>query len=471
MIRQIINSKSSLFWTAFHVVLGVLSIYNKLFIIIWFYVVFLNEFSNILNIKKDFNVHLNYLIIYLASFEILCRMSRTTPIIPYEISKYLLCALFLFGIFQKFNKGTIGWVLLGLLLPAVFYDSSGEATFENLVFNVMGGVDLALGVVYFRGQYINRNQFLNMLKLGMYPLIAVLSYAFIKTPEYEQIDFTLSANFDTSGGFGSNQVSTALGLGIFLIVLQLLSGRKISGNRILDFIFIIGFAFQGFLTFSRGGMTGSGLAILTTLFWVTFSGSKSQTHTSFSIPKLGLYIIPLLIIGLLVFQTVDDISGNKLSLRYQGETAGTLAGSKDYDLNSFTSNRYNIFMSDIELWQEDVFFGKGVGASAYLRESVDDTATAAHVELSRLLAEHGLLGLFYFIILLTLPIYTFRNNNDGFFRALLIGCFVIGIYSSFHSAMRTFVTPLLISVSQLTIADKQIKMKKKPITKLKFIIK
>lgn len=462
MIKKLLNNRFSLYSVLLHVALGVFSASSTSVLFAFFFGVLAIEIPTILTGQKGLNVRLNYLLVYMSSFEILARMARTSPIIPYEMSKYILCALFLYGIFSQYNKGYIGLILLAFILPAAFYDQTGSVTTDERIFNIMGPVDLALGVIYFKGQIINRTQLFNLIKLALLPTISVLAFAFVRTPDYDSIDFNLSANFDTSGGFGSNQVSTILGLGLLLSFMLWITKSSLSGNKILDIIVMMGFVLQGLLTFSRGGMIGGALGILTFLFLISLSGVTQNTKNSISLPKITIYLIPILVLGLFVFQFVDSITGNNLSLRYKGETAGTIAGSKELDINTFTTNRYQIFLGDVELWRENFVLGVGVGASKELRPTTEEVPTAAHVELSRLLAEHGLFGLFFFLTLLVFPFLIISQNKDSLNKAILIAFFIIGLYSSFHAAMRTYVTPLFISMSLLTIRETPHKKKTKP---------
>ncbi|MES2780130.1 MAG: O-antigen ligase family protein [Bacteroidota bacterium] len=407
MIKHLLNNRIAFWVIIFHILLGTLSATSNTVIIGWFFIVILFETPNIID-RNKLNIKLNNAIVYLVSLEVLARMAKTSPFIPYEVSKYVMCALFLYGICLNYNKGYIGLLLLALILPAAFYDQSEAVSNELLIFNIMGPIDLALGVIYFKGQVINKEQLFNLIKLALYPAISVLAFAFIRTPDYDEIDFSLSANFDTTGGFGSNQVSTVLGLGLFLTFLLWICGKIISKNKLFDMVIMMGFVLQGLLTFSRGGMIGGAVAILTLLFLMTFSGTRLSATNKINLPRVGLYLIPAMILGLLVFQFVDSLTGNNLSLRYKGETAGTLAGSKELDLNTFTTNRYEIFLGDVELWKDNVLLGVGAGASKALRPTTEEVPTAAHVELSRLLAEHGLMGLLFFLILLIFP---FSSGN------------------------------------------------------------
>ncbi|WP_332910234.1 hypothetical protein [Algoriphagus boritolerans] len=64
----------------------------------------------------------------------------------------------------------------------------------------------------------------------LYPILSVLVYTIIKTPDLDSVEFSLGANFATAGGFGSNQVSTILGLGVFFD--GFLYSFELSGYRI-----------------------------------------------------------------------------------------------------------------------------------------------------------------------------------------------------------------------------------------------
>jgi hypothetical protein len=453
MIQKFLKPDNALFSIGIHFVLGILSSQSKYAFIAWFFVVILSEIPNLINPHGRLNVVLNNAIVYLVSFEILARMVRATPIIPQEMGKYVLFVLFLYGIIQGYNKGKIGIFFLLLLVPALFYDLSGEVDTNGIVFNLLGPIDLALGIIYFKGQHITQKQLMDLLKLGLYPIIATLAFTVIRTPDFDDINFALSANATTSGGFGSNQVSTIFGLGLLLIFTLWISSKKISNYRAIDSLLILLFVFRGFLTFSRGGMLGAGIAILILLFLLTLPGNQIIGTIKLSLPKVTLYSIPIIILGLFVFQIANDITGNNLLLRYKGETAGTLAGMKEVDINTITSNRYNIFMGDIELWQEHFNFGVGAGASQYLREDEIEEGAAAHIEFSRLVAEHGLLGLLFFCLLLYLPFTIWKENQNPLNRAILISFFVLGIYTSFHAAMRTYVTPLFVSLSLISIKE------------------
>jgi hypothetical protein len=232
--------------------------------------------------------------------------------------------------------------LLILLLPAVAVDESGLVVgYEPYVFNLLGPVNVALAVIFFTRLQFSAQQFNGLLRLLLFPLLSVLAYTYISTPDYEKMEFNLGANFDTAGGFGSNQISTGLGLGMFLAFLFWLNKWKLTGYRILDGFLMFGFAFQGLLTFSRGGMVGGALGILVVFFFAT-TASKQQ-RKKLRLPSVGKYAIPAIILSIFAFFIVNRITGGNLLLRYQGETQGTLDGHREKTINVITTNRYDIF--------------------------------------------------------------------------------------------------------------------------------
>ncbi|MBA4283800.1 MAG: hypothetical protein C0432_05860 [Candidatus Puniceispirillum sp.] len=445
MIKRIIVSYNYFFWTIFHVLLGIVSALSPFGLIFWFYLVAGSSITMILRVKSIFPFIV--FITYLTSFELLARMSQTSPFIPYELGKYLLCLMLIFGIFKYGVKNYLGLILVLLLIPAIFFDLSGKVNRQELLFNLLGPVNVGLAVWFFYGKNITKLQFIKLLRISLFPLISVLSSSIFKTPSLDNIEFSLGANFATSGGGGTNQVATLLGVGIFICFVFLINKWKITGYRITDFLLFFLFGFQGLLTFSRGGIIGGVLGILIILFFVLFSTDSVKRR--YKLPKLGKIIVLAAILLTITFQIADNLTGGLLGLRYLGETEGTLAGTKEKSIDSITTGRFNIFMEDIDIWLDNVFLGVGAGASSFMREGSQYYLT--HVELSRLLSEHGLLGLIYFGLLMYLFVRLMKSKRPPMEKGILVAFFLIAIYTTFHAAMRTYLTPLFIGLSLMEI--------------------
>lgn len=434
-----------------HLGIGFLGLISKFFVIIWFYLVLIQAIAFIHSARSLDSKHLRIinLLLYIAPFEIITRMLNCSPIIPYELGKYITFILLLWGLSFSKHTNKTGYILIALLVPGIILGWSKAPDYRYIVFNIMGLINLGMGIAYFGGLYLNKTKFdvNNGIRLLTYALVVTLIYTFLKTPDYEEIDFKLGSNFEASGGFGSNQVSTAFGLGMFLCFYLWQQGTSFSGFwRFVDLALSGLFLFQGLLTFSRGGIIGGVLANVLFILWsqrYSATGVKNRL-TNVNLSKIVFLSIPILVLLTLYANTVTK--GNLL-LRYQGETHGTLIGAKDNNLNNLTSGRFEIFLADFKTFSDYPILGSGVSISSKIRTY--SPGVAAHVELSRLLAEHGFLGIIIFLMLITKLLYFFLNNKKSSLILLVLS--IIGLYTTFHAATRTFISPLLMSLSYLSV--------------------
>lgn len=446
MVKSLLYHKKPFFWFIFHIGLGVISAFSPFPLVAYFYAFLL--FSIPLFFKKQqIDSSLSYLIVYLSSFEIIGRMAKVSPFIPYELGKYLMMVFLIFGILKGNNRGLIGFFLLLLLIPALFYDLSGKVTEVDIRFNLFGAFNLGLSIWYFSEQKFTPQGLHQIIVLLLLPLISALAFTVFKTPDLGSIEFNLGANFSTTGGFGSNQVSTAFGLGLMLSFYLWLNKVSISGYRWLDLVLVILFTFQGLLSFSRGGMIGGAIGIVVILFFMNKISKNSIAYLHFK--QVKRYFLPVIIFLGFSVVMANRVTGGNLLLRYLGETPGTLAGAKEKTLNTITSNRFDIFLSDFELVEDFGLLGVGAGASRYLRK--EHNGVAAHVEMSRLIGEHGVFGLIFILLVIILFIKVFRSPNDHLFKSILFAFLVVGWYTTFHAATRTYITPLLMGLSTIYI--------------------
>ncbi len=385
---------------------------------------------------------------YLISYELLARMANTSPFIPYETGKYFLLLTGIVGLLAvgiRYPRGI--WMAL-LVTPALFYDFSGQRTYLDIINNYLAPLSVGLGIAYAHRLSITTLQLNQILKFIWWSCLSSLFFTYIKTPDFETLVFTLKAQSGTTAGHSSNQVSTVLGLGMFLSFYSFLKKLNFSGNRFFDLLILLGFTFQGLLTFSRGGIIVGAVGILI-LQLIPESdkiiGNKIQINKSLTIGTISL----LSLYG--IFEVANSITRGNLILRYKGETAGTLSGYKELTADQFVTGRIGIFEQDIDLWVDNFITGVGVGSSRFLR-NLERIGVAPHVELSRLLAEHGLLGFVYsYWFFLLIPCQVYRLNKINTHRNIMFAIITIAILTTFHAAMRTFVTPLFVILASLKI--------------------
>lgn len=449
ILEGMASDRRNLFWTIAHIVLGFVCTLTPFALIGWFYFIFFTNFfkaNRLLQQKKP--IFFLMFFSYLISFEILDRMAKTSPFIPYELGKYFLVLMGILGIVSLGIRSKKGLWMALLITPAIFYDFSEKRVFFDIINYYLAPLAVGLGIAFTYRYKITENQLNGILKLIWLGCLASLFYTYIKTPDFDEISFDLKANFQTTAGHSSNQVATIFGLGMFLSCYSIFKRLKFSGKRILDIVIFFGFTFQGLLSFSRGGMIVGVIALV----FLFFRGNRDSMKKSIqSTGKLMVYGILFVISMYVIFELTNQITGGNLLLRYQGETEGTLLGAKEVTADHLLSGRLGILEKDMNLWFDHLVTGVGCGSSRYLRDVERGEVVAAHVEFSRLLADHGFLGLIYAILFFTLPFFSwsiFNKYSENVISFILI---FIAIATTFHAAMRTYVTPLLIILGSLRL--------------------
>ncbi|MCU0485617.1 MAG: O-antigen ligase family protein [Anaerolineales bacterium] len=375
---------------------------------------------------------------YISSAELIWRM--TSAPVFWETGKYLLVFLMGLGIFRWKVKLAGKPVLYFLLLvPSIIVTLnmvSLSSARDYVSFNLSGPLLIAVSAVFFNGISMKRKIFQRFLLLSIVPITAIWMLAFRSTLAGGRIQFTNYSNFATSGGYGPNQVSAVLGLGVLFCWLYLFIARP-TGR---DFWLLggIGLALltQAILTFSRGGIVNLAVAIPLASFFFTSSKKKVQQRL-FAVFLLAGFALIILI------PRLDQFTGGMLITRFE---------------NFSLTGREQIMRADLQLWQENPIFGVGVGISSLLRGEMASLAVlgaATHTEYTRLLAEHGYLGLGSILLLLSMVWQAFHQARGGLARGTVLGLAAWALTEMAHAAMRiasiSFV--LTLPLAHLDLAD------------------
>lgn len=437
IIENLINNKKPFVWFLFHFFLGIISVFSKYVFIIYFYSILFSSTQIIIN-NSNYNFKYISIIVYLTSFEVFGRILNCSPWIPYEISKYLLFLLLSWGILKIKFRLDFGFFSLLLLIPSLFYDLSGKVIFEDFVFNILGPINLSLAIIFFSRQKINFSELVTLLRFLLLPLLSCLFYSFLVTESIYETNFELVANRNFTGGFGSNQVSTVFGLAFFILFVFILNKWNFSGYYILDIILITGFLLMGLLSFSRGGIIGGFISSIVYFYYFYRYNSRKKSFTN-----IIFYSFAFSLFFYFLFLYTNNLTDGNLLLRYEGKTNGTITEGIDVSLDKYTSGRFNLFLGELELFYKNLF-GVGAGASKYLRTI--RTGTVTHTELGRLLSESGILGFLYFLILTAIILIKFKNTKLNLNRSILLSLMILGFFTTFHAATRTYITPLLFGI-------------------------
>ena len=440
MIEKIAHNR--VIFVGIHILIGYLCTFS-FFPKIYTMFIFLTAIYQII-FKKNKNEEAFLFAAYLAAGEVLLRM--TDGIILYETGKYGVILLLVLGVFvgkfkQKFSV-SLAFYLLLLLLGIVFTRvPEGEYIRKAIAFNLSGPFVLGIAGLYFYKRSITKQNLMNALFFMILPLFSMVTYLYFKTPDLKDIVFRGSANFAASGGFGPNQVATALGLGVFIISILILLKKKITGYILLDVFVLFYFIYRALLTFSRGGLiTGVIALICFSLFYTLY---KKISLTSF-ITYVGIVIV--FTIGIWLF--TSNITGGMLDNRYAGKNA---SGVQKEDLSS---GRVAILNEQIASFVDNPL-GIGVGNGKYKRQGAFGHVTAAsHNEVGRLLEEHGIIGFIILLLLLVLPLLNFWNG-DNYNRAFTTAFYLFWFLTINHSAMRIAFPGFIYGLSLINITHEK----------------
>ncbi|WP_166963625.1 O-antigen ligase family protein [Yeosuana marina] len=410
----------------FHALLGVLIFVFKPLATIYFFVMTIFFSYKILMVSK--NKKTFYVLIacaYVVGIEVFLRMNNGTFF--YEASKYLVIVFIIMGLVSNSfkNQALIYVVYLLLLIPGIFVavtDMGFETDIRRAIaFNLSGPVCLGISAIFCYKRSIRFKQLKIVLLAFLLPLVSTLVYLFLYTPDLASVITGTESNFATSGGFGPNQVATVLGIGIFVLTVKFFMYQSSFLSRLLDLVLLGLFAFRAIITFSRGGVITAMIMIICFLvlyYWNVNFRTKV---------RLKKYL--LIFLGLMVFTWIFSSiqTGGFIDKRYANEDA---AGREKEDV---TTGRTDLIAFELNEFINHPFLGIGVGKVKEVRLDETGVEAASHSEMSRIVAEHGLLGIFAFLILLITPL-AFRLHNKS--NLLFYSFYLFWLLTINHSAMR-----------------------------------
>ncbi|MCF4102138.1 O-antigen ligase family protein [Gillisia sp. M10.2A] len=381
---------------------------------------------------------------YIAGAEVFYRM--TGAMIFYETGKYTVILLLLIGMFYKGTsaKTVPYWIYLLILVPGIVVASvtlDYDVVFRKAIaFNLSGPVCLGVAALYCYYKKITKTEFNYLLLMLLLPLVTNMAYLYFYTPSIgEALMSGTNSNYAASGGYGPNQISTVMGLGAFLVCTRLFVIKDKIINSV-DLLLLALMSYRAMVTFSRGGVI-TGL-ICVVAFLVIFYGKQSSRDQSKLFSKMLILLISIVAIwGYTALQTQGLIT-----YRYTNRNA---AGKLEDDI---TTGRAELITTELQGFYYNPVIGVGVGKAKEARSAETGTETASHNEISRLLSEHGLLGLVALLILIFVPIVfwtKFRNNY--YFLAFLAFWFL----TINHSAMRIALPAFVYGLALLYIVDEK----------------
>ena len=392
-------------------------------------------------LRKNANNEALFVAAYIVGAEVFLRMTEGN--LFEQFAKYGVMGILLIGmIYRGFSKNALPYWIFGLLLlPAIFL-SFFTLNFETdirkaITFNIIGPITLMVSAIYCYQRKISFEQIKTIINMLAYPLMATLVYMYLYTPSVKDVVTNTESNFETSGGFGPNQVSTILGLGIFLFFVKIVLSSKTVLIRNINVLFFVIITFRGIVTFSRGGViTGFVMIIIVVLLLLYYTKSKAKSKVVMLV-VFGLFAL----VGIWSYSSIQ--TSGLIDKRYANQDA------RGREKLSKLTGRERLIESEFKMFLDNPIFGIGVGKNKEYRLETTGIDAASHNEITRMLAEHGMFGLFGLIILLITPMVLYLNNQQNIFVFSFVVFWILTIN---HAAMRLAAPAFVYALSLLKVS-------------------
>lgn len=396
---------------------------------------------------KNANNEVLYIAAYLVGVEVFLRMTGgnfNNEFIKVNVIFFMLLGM----IYSNFSTNAfIYWFFLILLIPGILITSTvfnpAIDIKKSLVFNLSGPVCLGISSIYMFKRRILFSDLQNVVVAMGLPIVSTTVYLFLFNPSVRDVVTGTQSNFETSGGFGPNQVSTALGLGMFVFFTQLVLFSKSKMTIVINSFLLLFITYRGIVTFSRGGIITAVVMIVCLLFLLyRFSNAKGKSK----------FVVVFILTGLMavgVWTYSSFQTKGLIEKRYANQDA------RGREKKDRLGGREQIMNEEVELFFKNPLLGVGAGMGKQIRKETFGEEVASHNEITRMFSEHGLFGIFGLLILVVTPFVLYINNRQHLY---FLSFFVFWLLTINHAAMRTaapaFVYALSLLLVQVKIPEK-----------------
>ena len=393
-------------------------------------------------LRRD--VQLSLLIIaYLPGTEIIWRQSHAP--LPQYTAAYLTVALATITAFtcirtvSKPARQAIFY--FALLLPSIVVTVAtvgGRSYRQPVAFALAGPAALVASVLLISSVVVEpwfyRRLLWTLVIAGIGPLAIALTAINDTIATEGSLTFGDESNFVTSGGFGPVQVSSVMGLTVLAAILIFLVERDTVVKVLAAGIALLA-TVQSLLTFSRGGMFATAIA----LGALVISQSTSRDGRRKVIVVVG---VAFAVGYYLIVPRLDSFTNGKFKERFEDTSSG----------------RTGLATNDVEIFREHLAFGVGPGMSKYSRLPYDvcqyrtDRCAgegSSHTEFTRMLSEHGLGGLAAIVVFGAMSFEAVRRSGTS--RATCVTFLAWGVAQMFYANLRVVAIPIALSFAFLRV--------------------
>lgn len=371
----------------------------------------------------------------------------------WEFGKYSIAAIFVTSIIKNrlLRAPLLPVFYFMLLVPSVLIIVLSEDwTSRNeeiqtarmmISFNMSGPLALMVSAWFFSHVKLSTAQLQRLFLAVLGPIISVATIA-LSNVSSSDIGFGTSSNVAASGGFGPNQVSSILGLGAllaFLFYILSIRGSQIKKTpivgvlswlrRFLMICLMIVFVGQSALTFSRGGLYNT-IAGLAMAFFYLIRESRS---------RLQFIFVALFLFGFLTFvllPRLNAFTGGAFASRFENTNVTGREIMMEYQMRAFAYHP---------------LFGVGPGRGYY---------QASHTEYTRLLSDHGTLGIVALVTLLVIVALNIKRARSMMNKAIVASSLAWSFAFMAHVGMRLAAPSFLIGMTFATLVFQENKTSK-----------
>ena len=401
---------------------------------------------------RDLNNRAGFYALYLMGMEVPYRLGRY--LLAYEMGKYLCILILLTGVIMGMRKRVplVFLFLFILLLPSIFLTHGADADEirKDIMFNISGPLTLVISGLYFYDRFTLLEGQMKGFKYVFLPAITTIVGLSLKAG-LGGIDFSsISSNAEASGGWGANQMSTALGWFLVLFFLMKFKGQKLLFFHWIDYAFMSLILIRGLLTFSRGGIMGALIAIIIAILVGFFFDQVFRKKIILNLP----YVLFGIVVVFFAVLYANKLTNNFLLYRYMGLSTNEVVNDRRSESSNVLTGRDRIMEGDIAAFKDYPIFGVGYGMARSYHAKFYGTGAAAHTEYTRLLSENGVMGLVYNLLaFMILPAFFWFTNKSTDTRFFFAAFFFLSVMIMFHAAMRLALPGVLFGLSFMRYYD------------------
>jgi len=392
---------------------------------------------------KNKNNEVLFVAAYLVGVEVFLRMTGgnfNNEYVKFCVMFFMICGM----MYSNFFSNSVIYVFFLLLFVPGILITSGFENFnidvkKVLFFNLSGPFCLAVCAIYMFKRKILFTDLQNLLVTMGLPIITTTIYLFLYNPSVKDVVSGTQSNFETSGGFGPNQVSTILGFGIFVFFTQLILFSKSKFEMLVNASLLIFISYRGIVTFSRGGIITAVVMIVCLLFLLYYF-SNARGKRKFTLVFL---LTGFMAAGIWTYSSLQ--TSGLINKRYANQD-GLGRVKKDR-----LGGREEIMDAEIKLFLDNPILGVGAGLSKFKRIELMGEVVASHNEITRMLCEHGLFGIFGLLILFITPFVLYINNRQHLY---FLSFYVFWLLTINHAAMRIAAPAFMYGMTLLLVQVK-----------------